>query len=273
MIRIGQINFLNCTPIFTALQEQYPDAGYSYVQGVPSFLNGLLRNGDIDVCPSSSIEYARNPEKYRLLPDLSISSCGPVQSVMLFSGRPLEELDGAELALTSESETSVILLKVLLAKYLGFRNSFVASDLPIDQALEHRPAALLIGDKALKGALAAPAGIHVYDLGELWHRFTGFPFVFALWLVREERCQDAWEDIVQLRDRLLAAKRSSLASLEIIANQCKDLAGISRNELIEYWRILSYDLSPAHLEGLKHYYRCAAECGLIPAAPDLKLVC
>ena len=272
MVRIGQINYLNCTPIFTSLKELYPDSGYLYVPGVPSYLNGLLREGQIQVSPSSSIEYARNHGDYRFMPDLSISACGEVRSVLLFSRSPIEQLAGAAIGLTSDSATSVVLLKILLRKYLGMTNTFAVTDKPVATGLQEFDAVLLIGDQALKESIRESDDCFVYDLGALWQRFTGLPFVFALWLVREDWYQRSRQEVILLRDRLLAAKMESLASLERIAEINKGIEGLSRKVLIDYWRTISYDLTPSHLEGVRHYFRCAAEYGLIATEPELKLV-
>ena len=114
MLRIGQIEYANCTPLFHVLREQFPGSGYEFVTGVPAELNRMLLAGEIDVCPSSSIEYAYHPDRYTILPHLSISSIGAVASVLLFSKVPVEELDGLKIRLSSESATSVNLLKILL---------------------------------------------------------------------------------------------------------------------------------------------------------------
>lgn len=272
MVRIGQISYLNCTPIFTALKELYPDSGYRYVPGVPAYLNGLLLAGQIEVSPSSSIEYARNHASYRFMPDLSISACGHVRSVLLFSRYPLEQLAGRSIGLTSESATSVVLLKILLRKYLGLENTFTVTDKPVVAGLQEFAAVLLIGDQALKESIRETEDYRVYDLGALWQQFTGLPFVFALWLVREEWYQRSRLEVLLLRDRLLAAKRESLASLERIAENNKGNGGLSRNVLIDYWRTISYDLTPSHMEGVRHFFHCAAECGLIATEPELMLV-
>jgi chorismate dehydratase len=272
MVRIGQISYLNCTPIFTMLREMYPDSGYRYLEGVPSYLNQQLREGKVEVCPSSSIEYARNPAYYRFMPDLSISACGAVKSVLLFSRQPLAELNDVRIGLTSQSETSVILLKILLRKFYRLRNDFAVTTLSLAEGLSKFAAVLLIGDQALQESMAAPAGCHVYDLGAEWQRCTGLPFVFALWLVREDWYRQARPEVIRLRDRLLAAKRESLASLEAIAERCQESAGLSRRVLIDYWRTISYDLSPDHLEGVRLYFHYAAECGLIAGEPELKMV-
>ena len=92
-LRIGKIAYENLFPIFYMLQSEFDSPDYEYIEGVPSELNGKIRNGEIDVSPSSSIEYLRNKDKYRLIENNSISSSGPVKSIYLFSRTPIEDLD------------------------------------------------------------------------------------------------------------------------------------------------------------------------------------
>src|SRR5512133_1778076 len=110
MLRIGRIEYANCTPIFRALLQNKPCADYQLVGGVPAQLNAMLAAGRIDVCPSSSIEYALHPDRYLILPHLSISCVGAVGSVLLLSQVPLESLNNRKILLSSESATSVNLL-------------------------------------------------------------------------------------------------------------------------------------------------------------------
>jgi chorismate dehydratase len=267
-LSIGHIEYANCTPIFTALCAHFDCAGYRFVDGVPARLNALLRSGELDLSPSSSIEYAQAHGEYCLLPELSISAIGPVKSVLLFSRVPIEELDGCPIGLSAESDTSVNLLKVLLGRKYGFSNAFERTSQPLVQALTHYPALLLIGDAALKGA-AAPGGCHVYDLGELWYEFTGFPFVFALWIARREAARERGAELAALARDLIAAKKLAYASYAEIAAGCQERAWLGTAELVDYWQTISYELTPAHLEGARCFFRHAFEMGLIPSLPEL----
>ncbi len=271
MIRVGEISYLNCTPIFSVLREKFPGADYRYIEGTPSELNARLRSGEIDLCPSSSIEYARNPDYYLVLPDLSISAYGSVKSVLLFSRVPIEALDGASIALTDESETSVVLLKILLSIKYSFSNTYSVCSGGLDRVMAENRAMLLIGDAALRSA-ASCSGFHLYDLGELWREFTGLPFVFALWLVRRDAFEKSADDYFLLCDRLIEAKLAALADLERIAVLLKGNNWTNSELLIKYWKTISYDLTPAHVEGLGLYFRYAAECGIISKAPELRLL-
>jgi len=268
-IRIGEIDYANCTPIFTMLRQHFDCSGYRFVQGVPATLNGLLSRGEIDVCPSSSIEYGFSPDSYVLLPELSISSVGTVKSVLLFSRVPIEELDRQTIGLTAESATSVNLLKIILARHYGFVNEFRRFTLPPDKALESFPAVLLIGDAALR-AKGVEQG-HVYDLGELWYSFTGRPFVFALWLARRDVVESRHGELRILADALVSAKQRAYDSYGEIAATSPSFAWMGNADLVDYWRTISYDLTPDHLEGVRTFYRYAAEMGILAREPDIRL--
>lgn len=271
-ITIGQIEYANCTPIFAALHRHFACSGYRFVRGVPASLNKLLAAGEIDVSPSSSIEYAKYPDRYLILPELSISAVGAVKSVLLFSRVPLEQLDGTDIGMTTESDTSVNLLKIILGKFLGFANRFERTGLALYQALERFPALLLIGDNALKESLAATADVRVYDLGELWRQFTGLPFVFALWLIRRAAVEASPEEARRLSAELIRAKRIAYDSYPEIADGAPERSWCQRDLLVDYWRTISYDLTEAHIEGLKSFYRFAAELGLVAAPAEISLL-
>src|SRR5919205_540808 len=159
MIRLGRISYVNMAPVFYRV-----DAPYQEVTGVPTALNRCLLEGGCDVAPISSIEYARNAERLRILPRLCVSSEGAVESIQLVTKLPLEHV--RTVAVTPESATSVVLTKVLLPE---------AEHVPLDEPAE---ATLLIGDAALKSAFENPTPHH--DLGRLWLEKTGLPMVFAV---------------------------------------------------------------------------------------------
>ncbi|RNC69846.1 MAG: futalosine synthase [Desulfuromonadales bacterium] len=269
-LTIGHIEYANCTPIFTALRDGFDCSSYRFVRGVPAHLNRLLADGEIDVCPSSSIEYGKNPDRYLILPDLSISAVGPVKSVLLFSRMPLEDLDGSTIGMTTESDTSVNLLRVILAKFNGLSNSFERTGLLLAEALAIYPAVLLIGDGALRGAQAAPCS-HVYDLGELWYRSTGLPFVFALWLLRRETAATQPGDVARLAADLVQAKQVAYGAYPAIAAEAPEREWIGRELLVDYWRTISYDLTEAHLRGLTLFFTYAVDLGVLTSVPALKL--
>ena len=86
MIRLGRIGYVNMAPVFYRLEADVEE-----VVGVPTALNRQLVAGELDVAPISSIEYARNADRLRLLPRLCVSSEGAVESIQLISKTPLEQ--------------------------------------------------------------------------------------------------------------------------------------------------------------------------------------
>jgi chorismate dehydratase len=271
-IRIGQIEYANCTPLFAALKKNFDCAGYEFVNGVPAQLNGMLSRCEIDLCPSSSFEYGKSPDRYYILPGLSISSIGAVKSVLLFSRLPIEELGDQTIGLTTESDTSVNLLKIILKTGYGFANDFRRSSLSLNEALQSFSALLLIGDSALREGMAQH-GLHVYDLGALWHDLTGLPFVFALWIVTREAAEmNVREEIRTLGQRLLEAKSLAYDSYEEIAADAREAEWMCRETLVEYWRTISYDLTERHMEGLKSFFRMSKGLGLLPSEPELRFL-
>jgi len=271
MLHIGRIEYANCTPMFHALRAHFPCDDYTFTEGVPSYLNSLLFAGRIDVCPSSSFEYALHPERYCILPNLSISSVGPVLSVMLFSRLPIEDLHGQNVLLSADSATSVNLLKILMTKRFGCDCSYGVSAQSLDDGLKEAPAMLLIGDAALRAVCRNP-DVYRYDLGSLWHEWTGLPFVFALWLCTREAVETKAGALRLLAERLKQCKLTAAAERDLIAAISPDAEWMGTQRLISYWRDnISYDLSAQHRAGLRHFFQLSAELGLLPTAPRLNM--
>jgi chorismate dehydratase len=257
-LRIGKIPFANLFPIFYMLEKEADLSGYEFIEGVPSDLNRQIREGLIDVSPSSSIEYLRYPDKYALIENHSISSRGPVGSILLFSKQPIETLDGLSILTSSQSETSVVLIRIVLEKFYELQCSFESSGLPLKDALKSNIAYLLIGDEALREALKWP-GLYIYDIGELWFKYTGLPFTFALWIAHRSCCTEKSELYRKFVGDLDRAKISALNNLDAVAASypLKDM--LSDEDLISYWQGISFDFNDEHRKGLELFRAYAEE--------------
>src|SRR5213593_936959 len=216
-MRVGRIGYINCYPVYGAIDRGLVPLAAELVTGTPSELNDLLAAGELDVSVVSAVEYARQARHYILLPDLAISCDGPVRSVALFSRRTVGQLDGRTVLLSASSRTSVTLLELLCRDVWHVKPKFAearaeAQDLDALAALPHE-AVLVIGDAAL--ALAARGTYpHRYDLGEEWKRWTQQPFVFAVWAARRSAASVS----ISLAHRALLASRTwGLAHLDDLA--------------------------------------------------------
>lgn len=261
-LRIGKIAYENLFPIFYMLQSEFKSPDYEYVEGVPSELNGRIRRGEIDVSPSSSIEYLRNRDKYRLIENNSISSSGPVKSIYLFSRTPIEELDGRVVLTSSQSETSVALIQIILRKFYHADCKFRPESMPLDEALKSETAYVLIGDEALL-EVHKPRALFVYDVGDLWYRNTGLPSIFALWIVRNDSYAGKKELIEKFSRDLDRSRVTALKNLDRVARASAMRNVLSRADLVGYWKGISYEFNEEHKKGLALFERYARELGLI----------
>jgi len=272
-LRIGKIPYANLFPFFYYLEKQCDNSFYRFVEGHPSRLNRMLREGMIDISPSSSIEYLKNKDIYSILPFLSVSSEGRVDSILLFSRYPMNELNNKTITLSSDSDTSVAMLKIILKEFEGLRCRFrTVNCRGINTPLATSSAVLLIGDRAMKEAkkispkseIRNPkSSLYIYDLGELWHKHTGLPFVFALWIVRNEILNKKGSLIKRLSLDLYNAKQYAPKNIQLIADSASQRQWLSKKELIDYWKKISFDLTERHLEGLKLFENYSLKNNLI----------
>ncbi|MQA91316.1 MAG: futalosine synthase, partial [Gemmatimonas sp.] len=237
-LRLGHIVYSNCFPVHGMLFDRPCPGDPALIAGIPSQLNRMLREGGLDVAPSSSIEYAHNSDRYRILPDLVIGSKGAVRSIVLVSDRPPNELSGHVVAIPTASATSVLLLKILLRIRWNARPELRW----FDQASQHplaagASAALFIGDVALRVGLNG-SSLARFDLGLEWWEETGLPFAFALW----QAGSGSREALRQLHERLLESRAWSALNRRSLAERYSSHFGIPADDLDRYWSDLSYQL-------------------------------
>lgn len=258
-VRVGAVNYLNTKPLIYEFDKLAPEA--ELVLDVPSRLADRLAAGELDVALIPVIEYFRSGT-YTIVPDISIATRGPVLSVTLFSRRPWGEI--RRVALDEGSRTSAALTQILLRKRYGVTPEVVG--LPLHQAAEDvdADAVLLIGDRAMRACL--PGFEFAFDLGQEWFDWTGLPFVYAVWAVREgaELGRVAWA--------LGEAKRRGLLRAGVIAHHEAPGLGLDSGFCRRYLsNILHFDLGPREQAGLHHYYMLACELGLARRGVTLRM--
>ena len=255
MLKIGKIKYLNVYPFYTA-QNKY-DSDNIFVEGEPSYLNELLCKGEIDISPSSSFEYFRNPDKYFIIPDISISSSRKVLSVNLLLKTKLEALENETVYLTPASATSNALIQIILKEFYNKKNvkfNFLNSNRLSDK--NH----ILIGDAALKVYFDKPNDFYIYDIAELWFNATQLPFVFALWMVRKN-CKSKKDEINNFIKQLLIEKEN--LTIPEYYN------GFDSEKLKEYFNAIDYNLNNAHIESLSLFAELLFKYDFIKKIPRL----
>ncbi|HZE76626.1 MAG TPA: menaquinone biosynthesis protein [Gemmatimonadales bacterium] len=263
-MRLGRIPWINCYPVYGAIDRGLVGMPAELVTGTASELNDLLAAGELDVSAVSAVEYARNAAAYHLLPDLAITCDGPVHSVAVFSRRPVEELTGATMLLSASSRTSVLLLELLCRHRWKIAPRFAtvraeAMDLESLAGLPHE-AVLVIGDAALLLTARRDYPIKV-DLGAEWRAWTGLPFVFAVWAARRD---GPAAPVRAVHAGLLESRAWGLAHLDELAADAARRTGVAEPVCRAYLGDLDYALSYRHLAGLTDFFRRLADDGLVP---------
>lgn len=273
-IRIGHFEFLNGYPLYYGLEKGAGWGCFQLVNGVPTRLNQLLLDGQLDISPVSSIEYAAHAGKMLLFPRVSITADGAVDSIRLLSRRPIADV--GSVALTGQSATSVVLLKILLEQNYRAEPEYSAFSDGGDvvSALEDHDAVLLIGDQALKAYYlgTGDSGIYSYDLGVEWKQLTGLPMVFALWAVRRSFYEERSDETEEVQDRLTYSIRYCAENRDEVVSAAARVYPFNQDQLRSYFEKLRYDLTGDYRRGLAEFYRRAVEIGVAATVPEIEFI-
>lgn len=269
-MRLGYINYLNCYPFYYCMLEKEPLRDAEIVPGYPSELNKMMARGELDLSPISAAAYADIQEKVVLLPDFCLSSVGYVRSVILNSKIPIEYLHNKKVGLSSASQTSVVLLKILLKNYYKVEPVYVPTQPKPSLEDENLDAALIIGNEAIMRCTDPVA--YTYDLGDLWLRKTGFPVVFAVFAVQASA-------INKYPSQIHAIMNSYHNSLECLENERELLIRKAAEkypdiqyDIHAYYQLLQYTFTGEMKDALRFYFRLAGELGLLPQVKTLNFL-
>ena len=252
MLHIGCVKYLNARPLIRGWSGE---VDFDH----PSALCKRLADGELDVALVSSFEFLRNPI-YRIVDDVSISSDGPVYSVVVAHHEDLSEIK--EIGLDPASQTAVNLLRCLL-KELGLNPRFIrtvpestGSQPVASGSLPDAKARLLIGDQAIRFRQSHTGEFQFWDLGEQWKKLVDLPFVYALWLVRPEV-----GDAKTIGNRLRALRNQNLANLDgLIADE----KNFNHQFCARYYREhLRFNLGEKEKTGLRTFADLCAKHGLL----------
>jgi chorismate dehydratase len=268
-LRMGRIGYLNVLPIYHPLEAGILPHNFELVSGPPALLNDMMARGDLHVSSCSCFEYARHPQRYYLIDDLSIGSRGPVMSVLLLSRVPLLQLQGQNILVSGETHTSVALLRLLMQDFYRCDVSYSTGQVTAALHGTNPPIAFLaIGDEALR-LRNHPDYPYRLDLAEAWRNWTGLPFIFGIWVVNRQAA-DAKIFSSDPGALLRQGRDWGLEHLDVILDLTAHGCALSRNELNTYYREgLVYTLGAEEKKGLLLFYSKLAQAGIIPGVPPL----
>jgi chorismate dehydratase len=223
----------------------------------------MLSEGSADIGIIPVADYAAIPN-LRILSDIAIASKSAVRSILLVSERALDQI--RSVAVDSSSRTSAALIQVLFAKQWRREVRFAAAEPMLEEMLREHDAALLIGDPALQ---VDRSRYHTWDLGEEWRLFTGKPFVFAFWAVRDGAASE--DDVAGIAEVFRDSRDAGLGHIPDIADEWSGRLGLSSTSIVSYLsHNIHYYLDQESIAGMQLFFRYAAEINVLPSAPELR---
>ena len=267
-LRISAISYLNTAPLMWDFEHGKTHSDFDIFYTVPSRCAVQLTDGTADIGIIPAAAYATIPGLL-VLPGVAIAARQAVRSILLVSNVPLQEIQSV--ALDTSSLTSTALAKVLFAKWGGGDKTFIPMEPDVENMLRAADAGMIIGDPALQ---VDRSRYFTYDLAEEWVRFTGQPFVFAFWAVRQDALKET-SPTLDLAGIFQESRDHGLRpeNLENIAQEWAPRVGLSETDVKKYLtENIHYSLDAPCLSGLALFYRYAQECGALPSAPPLRFV-
>lgn len=266
-LRVSAISFLNTAPLMWDFEHGETAAqlreSFSVSYTVPSQCAEELKLdlADIGIIPAAAYTTIHG---LTIIPDVAIASKNAVRSILLVSKVPAEKI--RNVATDDSSRTSAALVEIFLRKFVGVNPGFRRQKAVLDEMMQWHDAALLIGDPALQ---AKTEGYYVYDLAEQWRRWTGRPFVFAFWAVRKAALNSVSVE-VNLPQVFQQSRDAGLKHIPEIAKEWSPRLALPAPLISSYLNEnIDYGLEAENLDGLRLFYKYAAEMKVLPEAPAL----
>ncbi|HET9802859.1 MAG TPA: menaquinone biosynthesis protein [Candidatus Acidoferrum sp.] len=277
-LRISVVQYLNTAPLVRGFTHGPLQGKYDLFFTVPSQCAEALRTGAADVAIIPAIEYQRIPNLV-ILPDLSIASKERVRSLLVVSRGPIRF--AKRIALDRSSRSTQALTRILSANRWNTSPEFQEAEPDIATMLANSDAGLVIGDPALRLAIAAETkakpgrdgelvcegstvgmpqfpSLHIYDVVHEWWQLTERPAVLAVWAARKEIVTES------LANEFLDSFKFGLDNLDAICKEASSEMNLPEKELKLYLKTnIDYSLDDENRKGLLAYYSYAAKLGLI----------
>lgn len=262
MIKLGSVPFLNVRPLVFSLEEDLVEHDFEILYTPPSELSQMLFTKKVDLGLLPVAELIRNVG-YSVVPNISISSFGKVESVVLLSKSSISEIK--TIAVDARSRSSTALLRIILEVFNDISPTYVRRE-PDDRFLNGVDGGMLIGNSGLKINNYPPRGYMVFDLGEIWTDITGLPFVYAVYAVNRG---------VHLGKNLQALETAKSMGLKLVKKIAKiesEKIGLSEEICLRYMtQRIRYDLGEKEIEGILAYGKFLSELEEIKEVRDLQI--
>jgi chorismate dehydratase len=269
-LRIAAIGFLNPAPLMWDFEHPPLDSAlasrYQIARMSPSECAARLAAGTADIGLIPIAALATTPG-LRILPGCTIASKGCVRSLLLVrrAHQPLNAL--RSVAADTASRTTVAYTRILFHKWGNPAVPFLPMAADLDSMLEKADAAIVIGDPALF-ALEERSNrfertgeeLVYHDLAHEWRSLTGLPFVSAIWGTSYSGPLDEC-----IANDLIQSRIHGQQNIEPLAAEWSRRLPISESTIRAYLTTnIHYILDEECIEGMKGFFRMAAEANVLP---------
>jgi chorismate dehydratase len=269
-LRISASSYSNTAPLIWSFLYGANRGKYELIlDNAPARSAELLANDRVDAALVPIIAY-QMIENVRLIPNVCVGAKQKVKSVCLVTkGGDLRDV--RTVALDVSSKTSVVLVKIIFGEFLGFEPIYKNATPHLEKMLENSDCALLIGDPALvifdsktkNQKTKIKNHFRKFDLVELWREFTGFGFVFAMWMTRRESCEIDFQNV---RDE-------GLNHLDEIISNYETEISLTPEDFKKYLsENISYSIDDSMQKGLELYFQLAFKHKLIKRNKPLEFL-
>ncbi|HXG30984.1 MAG TPA: menaquinone biosynthesis protein [Thermodesulfobacteriota bacterium] len=262
LIKLGSVPFLNVKPLVSPLEEGLVEHDFEIIYTPPSILSSTLFERKVDLGLLPVAELIKRG-RYSVVPNISISSYGKVDSVILLTKSNLRELK--TVAVDARSRSSTALLRVILEVFYKTSPTYIRRE-PDDGFLIGVDGGMLIGDTGLKLRYFPPKGYRVFDLGEIWTEEIGLPFVYAVYAVNEGVL------LGRNLEALGEAKSIGLRTVKKIARAESIRLGLGEEICLRYLtERIRYDLGEREIKGIVAYSGFLSQIEEARAISDLQI--
>lgn len=261
LIKLGSVSFVNAQPLTYAIENNLINHDFDLLQTPPSELSVKLHNKEIDLglIPVAELLKRKN---YNVVPGISISSHGKVDSVIIVAKCDIRDLK--RIAVDKRSQSSTALLRIVLEIFHGISPEYIPTDIDKAVMMENVDGAMLIGDSGLREYYNLRGQYNTYDLGELWTNETGLPFVYAVFAGHRDVILDG------NLDALAESKNYGLGIVDKISEIESQKLGIDYEICYKYLTDrIKYDLGNEEIKGIVRYSELLEELGEADMITDL----
>ncbi len=178
--RVVAVSYLNTKPLLYGLLRSDLTDELDMDLAIPSECARRLLAGEADLALVPVAIIPELPKAY-IVSDYCIGTDGAVATVCIYGDVPLDEM--TSIYLDHHSRTSAMLTKLLLEEYWQHEPTLLPAEEGYIDRIGGTVGGLVIGDRTI--------GLdrrfkYVYDLGDVWKKHTGMPFVFAAWVATKK---------------------------------------------------------------------------------------